>query len=193
MSKISHETMKSWFVLKCGQESRPKRNTNQDIQLYEDQVNKMKEETKAKLQQSLQDLNAELSQLKQDHKYDIEPLNKQIRSLQVVVHIKEKHHNVHIDNLEMKIKAAQKDLCRFERTSPSPSLDKEFECPICLEMMGPPRQIYQCPSGHLICGDCKTRGTFVSCHVCRTPLGGLGNFTRNRPMERIIQTYLQEK
>ena len=31
------------------------------------------------------------------------------------------------------------------------------ECPICTEMMTPPRKIYQCPEGHLVCSECKPR------------------------------------
>ena len=56
-------------------------NTIQNIQLFEDEVKKMKEKTEAKLQQSLQDLIAELSQLQQD----IEPLKQEICNLQVSV------------------------------------------------------------------------------------------------------------
>ena len=153
----------------------------------------MKAETKAKLQQSLQDLNVELSQLKQNHKQDIGPLNKEIGILKIRVKAKENNHKCQVETLEKKIKAAQKDLVRFERTSPRPTLDQEFECPVCFEMMGPPREVFQCPSGHLLCGDCKTQGNFRNCHVCRIPLAGQGTFTRNRAMERIIRTYLEEK
>ena len=153
----------------------------------------MKEKTKAKLQQSLQFLNGELSQLKQDHKKDMYCMEQQINVLTTRVKNKEKNHKCQVDIMEKRIKAAQKDLDRFEKTSPTATLDKEFECPICFETMGPPREIFQCPSGHIICGDCKTRGNFRTCHVCRTPLGGQGNFTRNRAMERIIRTYLEEK
>ena len=185
-----------WFPTSRKKESRAKPNTNEDIQLFEDQVNHMKEKTKAKLQQSVQLLNEELSQLKQDHEVDTEPLNKQIRQLQVVVKTKEKDHKSKVEVLKEKIKTAQKDLDGFERTSSSPTaptLDKEFECPVCFEMMGPPKQIFQCSSGHLICGFCKTRGNFRTCPVCRIPVRGEGNFTRSLPMERIIRTYLEKK
>ena len=129
------------------------RNTIQNIQLFEDEVKKMKEKTEAKLQQSLQDLIAELSQLQQE----IEPLKQEICNLQVSV------------------------------------LTAEFECPVYFEIMGPPKEVFQCPIGHFICGDCNLQGSFMTSYVCRTPLGGLGNFTRNWPMEQIIRTYPEVK
>ena len=29
------------------------------------------------------------------------------------------------------------------------------ECPLCMVLMTPPKQIYQCPEGHLVCSDCR--------------------------------------
>ena len=33
-------------------------------------------------------------------------------------------------------------------------LKEEFECPVCLEQMRPPKQIYSCSSTHLFCQRC---------------------------------------
>ena len=38
-----------------------------------------------------------------------------------------------------------------------------LECPICLEDMAPPTQIFQCQSGHLVCGTCHPRLSTCSC------------------------------
>ena len=42
-------------------------------------------------------------------------------------------------------------------------LQSELECPICFELSRPP--VYQCPEGHIICGNCRPRVT--RCPVCR--------------------------
>ena len=44
------------------------------------------------------------------------------------------------------------------------------ECPLCLEEMKPPMQIYNCRNGHLICGDCLPK--VDSCTNCRTEYTG---------------------
>ena len=167
---------------------------NKDIQQFEDQVNQLRVETKAKLQQTVVDLKADLSQLTQEHQRDTEPLNRQIRELQAAVRAKENDHGAKRKLVEEKIEAAQKDLDRFVETPDpgrtSPTLDKEFECPICLETMRPPRKIFHCPRGHLICDVCKTNTQGITCHVCRVHLGG--GFTRSLAMERVVRTYLGE-
>ena len=38
-----------------------------------------------------------------------------------------------------------------------------LECPICLEDMAPPTQIFQCQNGHLVCGTCQPRLSTCSC------------------------------
>ena len=45
------------------------------------------------------------------------------------------------------------------------SVSKLLECPICLEEMRPPRRIFQCSNGHVICGSCRPR--LASCPYCR--------------------------
>ena len=55
------------------------------------------------------------------------------------------------------------------------------ECPICLESLAPPREIYQCQEGHLVCGDCRLKVT--ACAECRHQAGYLA---RNRGLERNI-------
>ena len=174
-------------------------NKNKDIEIYEDQVNQLKLETKARLQKTVDDLKADLSKLTQDHQQDTEPLIWQLREaermqaqLQIALRSKETEHESKRKFVEKKIEAAQKDLDGFGQTPDRsfPTLDKEFECPVCFQAMGPPRQIFQCPSGHLICDLCKTRGDFRTCHICRVPIGG--GFTRSLAMERVVRAYLGE-
>merc|ERR1712179_628428 len=50
------------------------------------------------------------------------------------------------------------------------------ECPVCYERMMPPRNIYTCGNGHVICSDCKARmnetGNFRCTNHCGTRYTG---------------------
>ena len=61
--------------------------------------------------------------------------------------------------------------------------EKDEECPICFDMMTPPRKIYQCVEGHLICSECKPRVPGNSCATCRS---GQGYISRCRWIEEAI-------
>ncbi|KAK8578340.1 hypothetical protein V6N13_116189 [Hibiscus sabdariffa] len=45
-----------------------------------------------------------------------------------------------------------------------------LECPVCVNLMYPP--IYQCPNGHTVCSNCKTR-VQNCCPTCRNELGNI--------------------
>ena len=68
-------------------------------------------------------------------------------------------------NLHKKQKEAMENEIRA-CSSPTPAP----ECPICLESLAPPARLYNCPEGHLLCSDCRTKVHI--CHSCRKPLQG---------------------
>ena len=45
------------------------------------------------------------------------------------------------------------------------------ECPVCMTAMLPPKMIYQCSEGHLVCSDCKSRLQKKECATCRDKNG----------------------
>ena len=45
------------------------------------------------------------------------------------------------------------------------------ECPVCLVDMLPPKQIFQCLEGHLVCSDCRPRANAFGCVTCRNKNG----------------------
>ena len=45
-----------------------------------------------------------------------------------------------------------------------------LECPVCLEIAWPPKKIFQCREGHIICDTCKANPNLKNCPMCRTPL-----------------------
>ena len=61
--------------------------------------------------------------------------------------------------------------------------DSSFECPICYEMMTPPKKIYQCAEGHLVCSECKPKIPNNNCATCQS---GQGYISRCRWIEERI-------
>ena len=45
-------------------------------------------------------------------------------------------------------------------------------CPVCYETMKPPRRIFQCNNGHLVCEVCKNQPQLRGCPTCRQPIMG---------------------
>ena len=53
---------------------------------------------------------------------------------------------------------------------PAPTPTPAPECPICLESLAPPARLYNCPEGHLLCSECRTK--VEVCQLCRKPVQG---------------------
>jgi len=66
-----------------------------------------------------------------------------------------------------------------------------LECPVCLELAWPPKRIYQCREGHIVCDVCKSNPNLRNCPMCRIPFAT--NFTsRNRQLEELARTLKEE-
>ena len=64
-----------------------------------------------------------------------------------------------------------------------------LECPICLEFMGPPKRIWQCPQSHLICETCRDQLEDHTCPCCRTdPIS-----QRSRVAENMARAILRDQ
>ena len=70
---------------------------------------------------------------------------------------------------------------------PDPDEDwkSEFECPVCLEQMVTGVRIFQCGSGHVICGGCRHKMETDTCPTCRGVITG-----RATVMERLAAALL---
>ena len=64
--------------------------------------------------------------------------------------------------MELAVTSLKQDLKKIEDQSP-----REFECPVCLEVMKPPMKIWQCEANHLICEECKFKLQNALCPTCR--------------------------
>jgi len=62
-----------------------------------------------------------------------------------------------------------------------------LECPVCLEEMKPPKKIFQCSNGHVICELCKNNPEVRSCPTCRVKFRG-HNVVRNIVAEKLARS-----
>jgi len=46
------------------------------------------------------------------------------------------------------------------------------ECPVCYEPFSPPRRIFQCTNGHLICENCQNKPQLKVCPTCKNSFMG---------------------
>ena len=72
------------------------------------------------------------------------------------------------------------------------SLEVELECGGCGEVCLPPRHIFQCPEGDLICEGCRERGLPPTCPTCSCPLAP-ELLSRNKVLENIARKYFKQK
>jgi len=66
-----------------------------------------------------------------------------------------------------------------------------LECPVCLEIAWPPKKIFQCREGHIICDTCKANPNLKNCPMCRIPLSSHLT-SRNRSLEELARTLMEE-
>merc|ERR1711983_591347 len=62
-----------------------------------------------------------------------------------------------------------------------------LECPVCLEEMKPPKKIFQCSNGHVICELCKNNPEVRSYPTCRVKFRG-HNVVRNIVAEKLARS-----
>merc|ERR1712029_463609 len=56
---------------------------------------------------------------------------------------------------------------------------KIFECPVCFEIMKPPRRIFGCSNDHFICSECLKSPSIKCCPICRE------NYQTHKPQRRL--------
>ena len=145
----------------------------QQIKELEEQVEALKIETRRKLIENIDSRYAALGTLKDNHEAEMEPLTREIDVLQTSLEeaMKKRLKMItrqvnEVKNLEDEIQITKRQLDGFDRLygmggpgspvlPPNNIFEKDFECPVCYDVMAPPSRIFQCNNGHLICEDCK--------------------------------------
>jgi len=195
-------------LIKSSLEQRDKPDEVARIQVMETQVEEMKIEARRKLIEQVDRGYARLEMLKEGHEAEMEPLTRDIDRLQALLDEAMKkrlgmitRQVAQVHRMEEELQVTKRQLDTFDRlygmggpaspTVPRNSiLEKDFECPVCYEVMSPPSRIFQCSNGHLICEQCKQRQEIRSCPTCRVPLGP-SSLLRNIPLEKLAKTYFE--
>ena len=95
------------------------------------------------------------------------------------------YHQQQVQKEELELSSVQEELKEFKKSHKITGPD--FDCPVCLDVMAPPRKIFECERGHLICEDCMKRPEINICPTCRGPLRGRSR--RNLAVERMVEDY----
>jgi hypothetical protein len=134
----------------------------------EEQVEGLKIETRRKLIENIDSRYGALGKLKDRHESEMEPIKREIDILQTSLEeaMKKRLKMItrqvnEVKNLEDEIQITKRQLDAFDRLygmggpgspviPPNNIFEKDFECPVCYNVMGPPSRIFQCNNGHLI-------------------------------------------
>ena len=136
-------------------------------------MEELKVETRRKLIENIASRYGALGKLKDRHESEMEPLTREIDILQTSLEdaMKKRLKMIprqvnEVKNLEDEIQITKRQLDSVDRLCgmggpgspiipPKNIFEKDFECPVCYDVMAPPSRIFQCNNGHLICEDCK--------------------------------------
>ena len=158
------------------------------LEKLESEVKEKKDEARRKLQQDLITKKGSLEYLKLAHKAETFSLVKKIGELQGSLKVIQTKQELDVGKAEREISDIQKQLDSLAGLGLSNSLQRDFECTVCYEVMGPPRQIFQCVNGHLIWNICKNKRIQL-CPSCRINVAN-SQWTRNIPMERLVRDHV---
>jgi len=96
---------------------------------------------------------------------------------------KKKKHKVEIEKLDKEIDGVKKCIDNVDPGETLQDAKKNFSCPTCLEDMAPPKQIWQCISGHTLCSDCKNHHRIKNCPTCDKEI-----ISRNLALENLYNS-----
>ena len=116
--------------------------------------------------QQIQDLEAQLRDIKQTRVNKERLKNKLLEEVEQIKRQQQKNNN---KSLVTRSRSLKNTGFFTARTSES----AEYECPICFEMPFAPKKVYQCSNGHVYCSDCKEKPNMTHCPQCRVPLDQL--------------------
>ena len=175
-----------------------------EVDLFEEQLMTMKHTTRENLTNDLQTKKDNLESYEHKQKEALGPIEDAVKRIEIS--LRHLHNSVskvkrryaaEVNRRREEILKVESELDYFDKsynlpeTELGPSLRREFDCPVCYEVMEPPRRIYQCENGHLLCEHCKVREEMSKCPTCRLTFGaGKKLLSRNRAMEKLIENYV---
>jgi len=174
-----------------------------EIDQFEQQLKKLKLTTRENLVNDIRLKKEKLKTYKHMQTVELEPIENAIRSIEKSLRqlksslcTVEKRFLAEATRKRDEILQVEAELEYFDKTFnttltlTAPSV-REFDCPVCYEMMEPPRRIFQCQNGHLICENCKAREELKKCPTCRLSLGARRELlSRNLAMEKLVENFL---
>jgi len=170
--------------------------------LSENNLEEQIEEERKDIHRKIDNKNEEISQKRETHRHK---LNKIHEAYKREIQEENERHLEDLKETETDICSLKHQLQELEQlnlavTSKIPSTPSNssvsgigsdrvrelIECPVCLEEMRPPKKIFQCSNGHVICELCKNNPEVRSCPTCRVNFRG-HNVVRNIVAEKLAR------
>ena len=144
-----------------------------------------------KLTQTLENLEtkmgAEKIALGDEHKKMVDDLEKEFKEKLSAMRESNERASKSLENQHKEQKEEiEKYIRGYLSLAPTPSPTPAPECPICLDSLAPPARLYNCPEGHLLCSECRSKVDI--CQSCRKPLQG-----RATAMEQYLRAVYGEE
>jgi len=171
--------------------------------LTENNLEKQISDEKQNIVRKIEVKNEEISQKKETHRHKLYEIHEAYK-LEI-----QKENERHVDDLkvteaaiaDLKIQLEELQQLNYSVSSKIPGNDlgttsrrdttgrvrELLECPVCLEEMKPPKKIFQCSNGHVICELCKNNPEVRSCPTCRVKFRG-HNVVRNIVAEKLARS-----
>jgi len=137
----------------------------------------IKDEIIAKLKKTLEETKKEEKVNVEDTVREMPRFGKRkLESTLEIFQYKKRGHMKEVEKIDKAIDGVKECLKGKDSDETLQEAKKDFECPICFEDMEPPKEIWQCEGGHVLCENCKA--TIKNCPTCKKAIG-----SRNRAME----------
>ena len=153
---------KEMRILRSGQKEVEEELIRTSKQMEEEMVKKgrqMREQIENKYEEKITTL---LSEKKTEVAMEADKVSlKQItlakKNQEMLERVRNKHKTEEIERVTQLLAQLDEDEEEDEVEREAVPLPPAPDCPICFEPMTPPTRIYQCGSGHLLCGTCRPR------------------------------------
>ena len=171
--------------------------------LTENNLEKQISDEKKNILKKIEGKNEEISQKKETHRHKLYEIHEAYK-LEI-----QKENERHVDDLKVteivigdlksqleelkqlnysvSCKIPGNDLSTTTRPDRTGRVRELLECPVCLEEMKPPKKIFQCSNGHVICELCKNNPEVRSCPTCRVKFRG-HSVVRNIVAEKLARS-----
>jgi len=146
-------------------ESDLKKNLSEKIRALKTDINVRKQELSESLTEAVKIKKSELQVANAKYRDEIDSIEQnykdKVQSIQIDYRADILRMRNSLKNLKVVLSDSIDEQSKLEKGR------QELECPVCLELMKPPRRIWQCSEGHPVCEFCRKKPEVTCCPMCK--------------------------